>query len=96
MVKAEGIANGNIYGKIQQRTFRKLNPKQNGKLNPCWNCGGLTHLAKNCPEKGITLIVDNQSDMASVKGIIECEQFVNCAGYWARSVGFASDPKVQV
>ena len=78
MVKAEGIAHGNIYGKIgqQQRTFRKLNPRQNGKLNPCWNCGGLTHLAKNCPENGVTLIVDSQSDMNSLKGVIECDYIV--------------------
>ena len=44
------------------------------------------------------MVVKNGS-VSAVKtsmGTIECEKFVNCAGYWARSVGYASDPKVQV
>ena len=78
MVRAEGIAHGNIYGRIgnNQRTFRKLNPRSNGKLNACWNCGGLTHLAKNCPEKGVTLVVDSQTELAGLQNMIQCDYVV--------------------
>ena len=28
----------------------------------CWNCGAITHLAKNCPEKNLALVVDKEED----------------------------------
>ena len=78
-LRAEGIAHGNIYGRIGQgqRNFRKLNPRsKDGKLYPCWNCGGLTHLAKNCPEQGITLVVDHHQDVAGLEDQIKCDYVV--------------------
>ena len=62
-LRATGIADGNIYGKIrEERSFRKMNPKQGGKPMACWNCGAITHLAKNCPEKNFALVVDKEED----------------------------------
>ena len=54
-----------------------MNPRsKDGKLYPCWNCGGLTHLAKNCPESGLTLIVDNKSDIEGLEDHIRCDYVV--------------------
>lgn len=32
----------------------------------------------------------------TTRGVIECEHFVNCAGFWARNVGKLSEPYVKV
>ena len=77
--RAEETGHGNSYGRIGQgqRNFRKLNPRsRDGKLYPCWNCGGLTHLAKNCPEQGVTLVVDHHQDVSRLKDQIKCDYVV--------------------
>ena len=51
---------------------------------------------QNCAFETVVVKNGSVSAVKTSKGIIECQQFVNCAGYWARSVGYASDPKVQV
>ena len=41
-----------------------MNPTQNGKILGCFNCGAMTHLVKNCPEKNLTLVCDNEDEVA--------------------------------
>ena len=43
-----------------------MNPKQHGKTMGCFNCGALTHLVKNCPEKSLTLVVDSPEEVAEL------------------------------
>ncbi len=45
------------------------------------------------------MVVDKSSAVAGVKtslGYIECESFINAAGFWARHIGTKSTPRVQV
>lgn len=51
---------------------------------------------ENCK---VTKIVTQNNRIKAVKtnhGTIECEHFVNCAGFWARNVGKLSEPYVKV
>lgn len=51
---------------------------------------------ENCK---VTKIITQNGRIAAVEtthGIIECEHFVNCAGFWARNVGKLSEPYVKV
>ncbi|KAG8039883.1 hypothetical protein G9C98_000612 [Cotesia typhae] len=47
----------------------------------------------------VTKILSNQGKVSKVettRGNINCEHFVNCAGFWARNIGKLSDPYVKV
>ncbi|CAK9797405.1 Pyruvate dehydrogenase phosphatase regulatory subunit, mitochondrial [Anthophora quadrimaculata] len=47
----------------------------------------------------VTKIITQNGRIEAVettRGIIECEHFVNCAGFWARNVGKLSEPHVKV
>ncbi|XP_068972081.1 pyruvate dehydrogenase phosphatase regulatory subunit, mitochondrial [Bombus flavifrons] len=51
---------------------------------------------ENCK---VTKIITQNGRIAAVEtthGTIECEHFVNCAGFWARNVGKLSEPYVKV
>lgn len=51
---------------------------------------------ENCK---VTKIVTQNNRIKAVEtnhGTIECEHFVNCAGFWARNVGKLSEPYVKV
>ena len=52
---------------------------------------------QNCTLEEV--FVDKYSAVAGVKtnlGYIECESFINAAGFWARHIGTKSTPRVQV
>jgi len=76
-----------------------------GVANPFEICRALASLAAgmgvrvvpNCALQNVLVGKDGSvKGVKTNKGTIECRYFVNCAGYWARSVGYASKPKVQV
>lgn len=53
-------------------------------------------MVENCP---ITKVIQQNDRVAGVEtenGKINCEFFVNCAGFWAREVGQLSEPYVKV
>ena len=70
--RATGIQNVNQYN--DPRSHRKINPTQNGKILGCFNCGAMTHLVKNCPEKNLTLVCENEDEIAP---LIQDPQFLN-------------------
>ncbi|EZA56486.1 pyruvate dehydrogenase phosphatase regulatory subunit, mitochondrial [Ooceraea biroi] len=64
-------------------------------------------LIQEAQQKGVTVIencavtkVINQNGqikaVETTRGTIECQHFVNCAGFWARNVGKLSEPYVKV
>lgn len=67
-------------------------------------CEGLAELAA---EQGVRLfegiqvnrVLTSQNRVAAVetdRGTIKCDFFVNCAGFWARSLGKKTQPQVKV
>jgi pyruvate dehydrogenase phosphatase regulatory subunit len=51
---------------------------------------------ENC---AVTKVINQNGQIKAVEttcGIIECQHFVNCAGFWARNVGKLSEPHVKV
>lgn len=51
---------------------------------------------ENC---AVTKVITQNSKVKAAEttcGIIECQHFVNCAGFWARNVGKLSEPYVKV
>jgi len=67
-------------------------------------CVGLADLAAGMGVQmfeGIQVnrILTNQNRVAAVetdRGTIKCDYFVNCAGFWARSLGKKTQPSVKV
>ncbi|XP_066995066.1 pyruvate dehydrogenase phosphatase regulatory subunit, mitochondrial isoform X2 [Anabrus simplex] len=57
---------------------------------------GGVKVVENC---GVEQILNQDGKVAAVrtsKGLIECEYFVNCGGFWARNIGKMSEPYVKV
>jgi len=51
---------------------------------------------ENC---AVIKVINQSGQIKAVEttyGIIECQHFVNCAGFWARNVGKLSEPHVKV
>lgn len=66
------------------------------KLQDIFNFFLGVKIFENCK---VTKIVTQNNRIKAVKtnhGTIECEHFVNCAGFWARNVGKLSEPYVKV
>lgn len=58
-------------------------------------CLGVT-IIENC---AVTRVINQSGRVKAVettRGTIECQHFVNCAGFWARNVGKLSEPYVKV
>lgn len=53
-------------------------------------------VVENCTIKKIVQINGKVSSVTTDLGSINCEYFVNCAGFWARGVGQLSEPYVKV
>lgn len=51
---------------------------------------------ENCKVTKIITQNDTIEAVETTNGTIECEHFVNCAGFWARNVGKLSEPYVKV
>ncbi|KOX71509.1 Pyruvate dehydrogenase phosphatase regulatory subunit, mitochondrial [Melipona quadrifasciata] len=51
---------------------------------------------ENCKVTKIITQNDTIEAVETTHGTIECEHFVNCAGFWARNVGKLSEPYVKV
>ncbi|XP_012143868.1 pyruvate dehydrogenase phosphatase regulatory subunit, mitochondrial isoform X2 [Megachile rotundata] len=51
---------------------------------------------ENCKVTRIITQNDRIEAVETTRGTIECEHFVNCAGFWARNVGKLSEPYVKV
>lgn len=56
---------------------------------------GVTVIEK-CVVNEITQRDDSVSAVRTNRGRIDCEYFVNCAGFWARSIGEMSEPTVKI
>jgi len=54
------------------------------------------HLVENCTVKKVASTDFKVSHVETDQGTIECEYFVNCAGFWARKVGEMARPPVSV
>ena len=51
---------------------------------------------ENCKVTQISCIDNKVDKVVTAKGAIDCKYFVNCTGFWARSVGKLSEPFVKV
>lgn len=51
---------------------------------------------ENCTVQKINQTNGKVSSVETDLGTIQCEYFVNCAGFWARGVGQLSEPCVKV
>ena len=75
-----------------------------GVANPFEICRALAALSsemgvrmvQNCAFESLVTKRGAVAAVRTTKGVIECDNFVNSAGYWARRVGYGSSPKVQV
>lgn len=56
---------------------------------------GVTIIEK-CTVKNVTQRYNSVSSVSTNCGRINCEYFVNCAGFWARSIGEMSEPTVKI
>ena len=53
-------------------------------------------VVEQCSVQGVTLTSDKRTLVETSKGAVECDYFVNSAGFWSRRVGGLSKPKVAV
>ncbi|XP_031782504.1 pyruvate dehydrogenase phosphatase regulatory subunit, mitochondrial [Nasonia vitripennis] len=51
---------------------------------------------ENCKLTRVKTINDKVEAVETSRGTIECKYFVNCTGFWARSVGKLSEPYIKV
>ncbi|KAK9871456.1 hypothetical protein WA026_012830 [Henosepilachna vigintioctopunctata] len=67
-------------------------------------CNSLLHEAikmgvtvvENCPVTKVIQRNERVTGVETINGNINCEYFVNCAGFWARDVGQLSEPYIKV
>lgn len=55
-----------------------------------------TTVVESCTVREISQRDDQVSAVNTNRGRIDCEYFVNCAGFWARSIGQMSEPQVKI
>ena len=75
-----------------------------GVADPYETCLALSHLAAKLGVRivqhcKVEEVLSSHSRVTGVKtnvGTIECDNFVNTAGFWARHIGILSNPRVQV
>ncbi|XP_045462429.1 pyruvate dehydrogenase phosphatase regulatory subunit, mitochondrial isoform X1 [Harmonia axyridis] len=53
-------------------------------------------VVENCPITKVLQVNDIVKGVETENGTIDCEFFVNCAGFWAREVGQLSEPYIKV
>lgn len=75
-----------------------------GVADPYMICKSLMNVAlnngaevyENCEVTNVLSKDDKVCGVETTKGYIQCDYFVNCAGFWARKVGTLSHPQVKV
>lgn len=65
------------------------------KILSCNNFLGVT-VIESCTVKKVNQEDGKVTSVDTDLGLIQCEYFVNCAGFWARGVGQLSEPFVKV
>lgn len=53
-------------------------------------------IVEKCTVREVTQRDSHVSSVSTNRGRINCDYFVNCAGFWARSIGEMSEPTVKI